>query len=248
MPITLEICCATLADVENAYRGGADRIELNSAFPLGGLTPTLAVLRLSRKICSLPIAAMVRPRAGGFCYTQPEFETMVLDARILLEEGVEAIVFGCLTRDKLVDTEKTRILTDLAHSYGREAVFHKAFDCIADQDQALQQLIELGVDRVLTSAGGTSAPAQAEKLAHFIAAYGDRITILPGGGIRPGNVKDLLTQTGAKQVHSSCGGFLEDPTVAGNQVSYAYRTDISPQLYETVDTAQVKALREALDT
>ena len=131
MPITLEICCATLADVENAYRGGADRIELNSAFPLGGLTPTLAVLRLSRKICSLPIAAMVRPRAGGFCYTQPEFETMVLDARILLEEGVEAIVFGCLTRDKLVDTEKTRILTDLAHSYGREAVFHKAFDCSA---------------------------------------------------------------------------------------------------------------------
>ena len=119
---------------------------------------------------------------------------------------------------------------------------------LADQDQALQQLIDLGVDRVLTSAGGTSAPAQAEKLAHFIAAYGHRITILPGGGIRPGNVKDLLTQTGAKQVHSSCGGFLEDPTVEGNAVSYAYRSDIAPQLYETVDADQVKALREVLDT
>lgn len=247
MSVTLEICCATLADVENAYRGGADRIELNSAFPLGGLTPTLGVLRLARKRCPLPIAAMIRPRAGGFCYTESEFETMVADAGLLLEEGVEAIVFGCLTRDKLVDMEKTRILTDLAHSYGREAVFHKAFDCIADQDAALQQLICLGVDRVLTSAGGKSAPSQAEKLAHFVATFGKRIAILPGGGIRPGNAKALVTQTGVTQIHSSCGGFLEDPTVEGNAVSYAYRQDIAPQLYETVDTQQVTALREALD-
>lgn len=247
MGIILEVCCATLADVENACRGGADRIELNSAFPLGGLTPSLAVLRLARQRCRLPIAAMIRPRAGGFCYTGPEFETMLLDARILLEEGVEAIVFGCLTRDKQIDLEKTKKLTDLAHSYGKEAVFHKAFDCIADQDQALMQLIDLGVDRVLTSAGATSAPAGSGRLAHFVTCYGSRITILPGGGIRPGNVKTLLEQTGATELHSSCGGFLEDPTVAGNDVSYAYRIDIAPQLYETVDTAQVTALRNAID-
>ncbi len=247
MKVTLEVCCATFYDVLAAAKAGADRLELNSAFYLGGLTPTVGLVRLAKKVCKLPMVAMVRPRAGGFCYTEEEYQTMLSDGEILLEEGVDGIVFGFLTPDKQVDVKKTKVLTDLAHSYGKEAVFHKAFDCIADQEQALRELIALGVDRVLTSGGGKAALDKADHLAYLIKTYGKDITLLLGGGIRAGNVERLLQATGAKEIHTACAGFLQDHTVMGNAVSYAYRQDGTPEKYEAVDPAQVTQLRQILD-
>ena len=247
MKKVLEICCATLYDVMAAAKAGADRIELNSAFYLGGLTPTAGTLRLAKKACSLPMIAMVRPRGGGFCYNEEEYATMLCDAELLLQEGAEGIVFGCLTADKKVDKDKNKALTDLAHRYGKEAVFHKAFDCIEDQECALKELIALGVDRVLTSGGGKAALDKAEHLAYLIKTYGEKIAVLPGGGIRAGNVETLIRATGANQIHTACAGFLEDPTAAGNAVSYAYRQDSNPERYEAVDPAQVAAIRKVLD-
>ena len=248
MNVTLEICCGSLYDVQVAAKAGADRLELNSAFYLGGLTPTIGMVRLAKKACKLPMVAMVRPRGGGFCYNDAEYATMLYDAEILLQEGVDGIVFGFLTPDKRVDREKTKALTDLAHRYGKEAVFHKAFDCIEEQEQALKELIAIGVDRVLTSGGGKAALDRADHLAHLIKTYGKEITLLLGGGIRAGNVETLLRSTGATQIHTACAGFLEDPTVMGNAVSYAYRQDSTPQRYEAVDSAQVAQMREILNT
>ncbi len=247
MKTVLEICCATLYDVQAAAKAGADRLELNSAFYLGGLTPSLGVVRLAKQSCSLPMVAMVRPRGGGFCYTEEEYATMLADGEILLQEGVDGIVFGFLTSDKQVDKEKTKALTDLAHRYGKEAVFHKAFDCIEDQEHALKELIAVGVDRVLTSGGGKAALDRADHLAHLIKTYGKDITILLGGGIRAGNVEMLLKATGAKEIHTACAGFLEDHTVMGNAVSYAYRQDSTPERYEAVDPMQVAQIRQILD-
>lgn len=243
----LEICCATLYDVQAAAKAGADRIELNSAFYLGGLTPSLGTLRLAKQVCNLPMIAMIRPRGGGFSYTEEEYATMRADAEILLQEGVEGIVFGFLTPDKRVNVVKTKALTDLAHRYGKEAVFHKAFDCIEDQEQALKELIAIGVDRVLTSGGGKAAMDKADHLAYLIKTYGKEITLLLGGGIRAGNVETLIRATGAKEIHTACGRFLEDPTVMGNAVSYAYRQDAAPEKYEAVDPAQVAQIRSILD-
>lgn len=247
MKTTLEICCATLYDVQAAAEAGADRLELNSAFYLGGLTPTVGMVRLAKKACKLPMVAMVRPRGGGFCYTEEEYLTMLADGEILLEEGGDGIVFGFLTPDKRVDTEKTKALTNLAHSYGKEAIFHKAFDCIEDQEEALKELIAIGVDRVLTSGGGKAALDQADHLAYLIKTYGEAITLLLGGGIRPGNVETLIRATGATEIHTACAGYLEDATVKGNAVSYAYRQDGTPEKYEAVDPAQVTQLRQILD-
>ena len=246
MGITLEICCATAGDVRAAALGGADRIELANAFYMGGLTPSMGTLEMARKICDLPIAAIVRPRGGGFCYTQDEYDTMLCDAKQLLEAGVDGIVFGFLTKEKQVDVIRTKEFVNLIHTYGKDAVFHKAFDCIEDQETALRQLIELKVDRVLTSGGGRSAMDQKAHLKHLIDDYGKQITILLGGGIRANNVRQLLQDTGATQIHTACGGFLEDFTVSGNSVSYAYRQDVAPQLYEAVDVRQVKAIRLAI--
>ena len=247
MGITLEICCGSLADVKAAARGGADRIELNSAFYLGGLTPSLGVAQLAKQACDLPIAAMVRPRGGGFCYTQDEYASMLRDSEILLKADMDAIVFGFLTAEKTLDVDRTRAFVQRIHSFGKEAVFHKAFDCIENQEEAICQLIALGVDRVLTSGGGKSAMEKADHLHHLIKTYGKEITILLGGGIRTGNVAQLLDLTGATQVHSSCGGYSEDYTVSGNGVSYAYRQDVAPHLYESVDTQQVRSIRQVLD-
>lgn len=247
MGITLEICCATVADVRAAVAGGADRIELANAFYMGGLTPSMGTLEKAKAICKVPIAAIVRPRGGGFCYTQDEYDTMLCDAKQLLEAGVDGIVFGFLTEEKQVDMIRTQAFVDLIHAYGKEAVFHKAFDCIQDQETALRQLIELQVDRVLTSGGGRSAIEKKEKLKHLIDNYGKQITILLGGGIRANNVGELLQYTGATQIHTACSGFLEDFTVSGNCVSYAYRQDVAPQLYEAVDADQVKAVRFAIE-
>lgn len=247
MKTVLEICCATLYDVQAAAKVGADRLELNSAFYLGGLTPSMGVVRLAKKTCNLPMVAMVRPRGGGFCYTEEEYATMLLDGEILLQEGMDGIVFGFLTPDKRVDVEKTKALTDLAHRYGKEAIFHKAFDCIEDQEQALKELIAIGVDRVLTSGGGKAALDRADHLAYLIKTYGSKITLLIGGGIRAGNVEALIRATGATEIHTACAGFLEDHTVMGNFVSYAYRQDNTPERYEVVDPAQVAQIRQILD-
>lgn len=247
MKTVLEICCATLYDVQAAAKAGADRLELNSAFYLGGLTPSMGVVRLAKKTCNLPMVAMVRPRGGGFCYTEEEYATMLSDGEILLQEGMDGIVFGFLTPDKRVDVEKTKALTELAHRYGKEAVFHKAFDCIEDQEQALKELIAIGMDRVLTSGGGKAALDRADHLAYLIKTYGKDITLLLGGGIRAGNVETLIRATGATEIHTACAGFLEDDTVMGNAVSYAYRQDNTPERYEAVDPAQVTQIRQILD-
>ena len=123
----LEICCGSFEDVKTAWQNGADRVELNSALYLGGLTPSTANLICAKEQCSIPIVTMVRPRGGGFCYSQDEYETMLLDARILLEHGADGIAFGFLTADHAIHRNRTQEMIDLIHSAGKEAVFHRAF-------------------------------------------------------------------------------------------------------------------------
>ena len=134
----LEICCGSFSDVKTAYENGADRVELNSALYMGGLTPTLANLIYAKENCNIPVVAMVRPRGGGFCYSDEEYETMLMDAKILLEHGADGIAFGFLTEEKMLDKKRTKEMIELIHECGREAVFHRAFDCIDNQDSAAE--------------------------------------------------------------------------------------------------------------
>ena len=124
--ILLEICCGSADDVIEAERGGADRVELNSNLFQGGLTPTLGTLRTVKRRARVPVMCMVRPRAGGFCYTDTEFEVAREDARLLLENGADGLVFGFLHADGTVDAERTKTLVRLCE--GRPCVFHRALD------------------------------------------------------------------------------------------------------------------------
>ena len=148
----VEICCGSYYDAMEAYRGGADRIELNSALVVGGLTPTTATLKLVKeKVPQLPVICMVRPRGAGFCYTEEEFEVMKAECLELLEAGADGIAFGCLKEDATIDFDKNKDLLSLIKRYNKEAVFHRAFDCVQNPFETMEQLIALGVDRVLTS-------------------------------------------------------------------------------------------------
>lgn len=244
--ITLEICCGSAVDAVAAERGGADRIELNSALSLGGLTPDIGSLLVSREKVKIPIVAMVRPRGGGFCYTQEEYETMKMSAQILLKAGSDGLAFGFLKEDRTIDRERTKEFTELIHSCGKEAVFHRAFDASFSLDVAIEQLIEAGVDRVLTSGGETTAEEGAGYLSHLQACYGSEIEILAGSGVRSKNVMTLLGKTGVRQVHSSCKGFLSDRTARGNGVSFACGGEADWYQYEAVSQEEVRVLKAEL--
>ena len=199
--IKVEICCGTIDDCLVANKFNVDRIELNSALELGGLTPTIATLRMAKKMVNLPLCCMVRPRTSGFVYTDTQIESMFMDADILLSEGADGIVFGFLNKNHTVNKELTKKMVDLIHSYGKEAVFHKAFDECCDLDQACLDLIECKVDRILTGGGKCNIIEGSIRCGQLQDKYGDKIELLIGGGVRILNINEIVNNSHTGQVH-----------------------------------------------
>ena len=240
----LEICCGSFEDVKTAYENGADRVELNSALYLGGLTPSLANLICAKEQCEIPVVAMVRPRGGGFCYSAEEYQTMILDTKLLIEHGADGIAFGFLKEDQTLDIERTKEIIHLIHEQGREAVFHRAFDCVADQKKTIEQLIGHGTDRILTSGGAPDVWSGREQIKQHQKEYGSEITILAGSGVNEKNVTELMTYTGIRQVHSSCSAWKTDNTTSNEHVDFSYAGEQEKNQYEAVDAAKVHRLAE----
>ncbi|WP_130836239.1 copper homeostasis protein CutC [Lachnoclostridium sp. Marseille-P6806] len=243
-----EICCGGYEDALLSMDGGADRIELNSALFMGGLTPGIGTLRLVKRDTGLPVCAMVRPRGGGFCYSEAEFLSMLADAEELLKAGADGIVFGFLRADGAIDEERTAKMTELAHRYGRESVFHRAFDCTGATKEALEILIRLGVDRVLTSGGKLTAAEGAEQIRALHRAADGRIEILAGGGVNERNAAALIENTGISQLHSSCREWRADPTTEGRTISYNYAGDGHRGMYDAVSGEKVERLVSAVES
>lgn len=199
--LLIEVCIESVESAEIAEQAGADRIELNSALALGGLTPTCQLLAQVRSRVELPIICMVRPRPGDFFYSAAEFERMLEEARALLNAGADGLAVGVLTGGNRIDLSRLAMIREVCHS--KELVFHRAFDCVVDVDSALQQLIQAGVDRILTSGLSETAWEGRETIKQLISGYADQIEILPGSGIRPSNVVDLVRETGCQQIHGT---------------------------------------------
>ena len=242
----VEICCGSYEDAVAASRGGAERIELNSALALGGLTPSTGCIRLVKKTTDLTVISMVRPRGGGFCYTELETEQMFEEAKMLLECGSNRLAFGFQTRNREIDLEKTGRLTELIHSYGQKAVFHRAFDCTADPEAAVSQLIQLRADRILTSGLRGTAWEGRELLKKLQQEFGGRIELLAGSGVNAGNAGRLMEFTGISQIHSSCKGWRNDPTTSGEHVNYSFAGTPHEDDYDMVDEVLVRQLMESV--
>lgn len=201
--ILLEVAVTTVDEATRAAAAGADRLELCSALEVGGVTPSISTFLAAREAVGIPIWVLVRPRPGGFHYSPSEFDTLKRDAEWFLIHGAKGIVTGVLTVTGEIDSERSAELVRLANG---AAVFHRAFDLLPDRIAALETLIGLGCRRVLTSGGAATALEGAEEIAKLIRAARGRIEILPGGGIAPDNVQELIRRTGCTQVHGSFRG------------------------------------------
>ena len=218
--VILEVCCGSADDVIQAHRAGAHRVELNSNLFHGGLTPTIGSLLTAKKATGMKIMTMVRPREGGFCYTQAEFDTAVSDAKLLLEYGSDGLVFGFLHEDGTLDIDRTRTLAKLAQAAGKETVFHRAIDVVPDWKSCLDSLIALGITRVLTSGQEADVSNSTDTVREMIEYAAGRIQILPGAGITLRNMDRIIRETGCNQIHLAAHKTHIDSSVLNNRAIY----------------------------
>lgn len=203
----LEICCYSMECARTAQQNGADRIELCSAPKEGGLTPSLGVLRSVRQHVSTPVNPIIRPRGGDFCYTDDEFSAMLDDIAMVKELGFPGLVTGVLDVDGNIDMPRMEKIMAVAGSL--KVTFHRAFDMCANPFNALKNLSDLGVARVLTSGQKSDALQGLTKIMELIAQPGAPI-IMAGAGVRAANLTQFL-DAGVQEVHSSAGVWLASP-------------------------------------
>ena len=232
----LEICCASVADVEAALRGGADRVELCMALTAEGVTPSAGLIAAAlSRAGDMAVTVLIRAREGDFVYDETDVAAMVSDIEYARRCGADGVTVGALTAAGTIDMEAMRRFMSAAGDI--DVTFHRAFDVCADQGEALEQLVALGCKRVLTSGDGSTATDGADALARLVAQAGGRIQVMPGGGVRPANIGWLRAATGACEFHSSARG--EAPSCGDAGSMFAGRP-------AGVDAAIVAAMRRAL--
>lgn len=200
--LQLEVCVERSSDGVAAVAAGATRVELNTALSLDGLTARVADCQRFKLESATTLVAMVRPHAHGFYYTQAELLTALRSGQELLDAGVDGLVFGGLDeRSQKIDIESLTAMRKLCGE--RPLIFHRAFDLIDDQFLGLEQLIDQGVRRVLTSGDAANAWQGAGRLQALQERAEGRIEILPGGGVSAMNAIEILQRTGCHQLHGS---------------------------------------------
>lgn len=203
----LEVCCGGLESVDAAVAGGARRIELCSALEVDGLTPPVDWLKAVKgRYPSLTVHVLVRPRAGNFVYALDEVETMAVQAGQALEAGADGIVVGALTPSRDVDEAA---MERLLASVDKPVTFHRAFDACRRPFEALEKIIGLGCSRILTSGQGPTVTEGADMLRELRKRAGERIIILPGGGVTPANAARTLRLTGCTEIHASASEVID---------------------------------------
>jgi copper homeostasis protein len=240
--ILLEVCCGSADDVIQAHLGGADRVELNSCLFHGGLTPSVGELIVAKKSVPIPVMTMIRPRQGGFCYTDAEFETAIADAEVLLQHGSDGLVFGFLNADGTLDEGRTKALVELARD--KDAVFHRAIDVVPDWRRALERLIHLGVKRVLTSGQAPDVFYGTDVVRQMIDFAQGAIQILPGAGVNVKNIDRIIQETGCTQIHVARFTKRVDASTDNNQDIFFGGALYPPEdRYDVTDGSYIARLR-----
>ncbi len=201
MNYTIEIATTDFISTKNAVEGGADRIELCAALSDGGTTPSAGTIKLCRERFDTELFPIIRPRSGDFLYTDDEFLIMMHDVLLSKQLGCDGIVTGLLKTNGSIDKKRTSILIELA--YPMEVTFHRAFDRAKDPFLALEELIEIGCTRILTSGQQVNAEDGINLIRQLVELAGERISIMPGSGVRKENIRSLAERTGAREFHSS---------------------------------------------
>lgn len=243
--ILLEACVDSIESALAAQEGGADRIELCANLIEGGTTPSTGTIDLACKLVSIPIMVMIRPRGGDFFYSDIEFEEMKRNIELIKQFKIAGIVFGILREDGTVDKERTKTLIQLARPM--LITFHRAFDMTRNPFEALDDLIDLGVERVLTSGHESNVVEGMEILKKLVEKAGEKIIIMPGGGVNENNVSEIISKCGVKEIHASARVRKESRMKFRNQ-----KTKMSDSKnmreYEMMVTSadRIRAIKEAV--
>lgn len=239
MKYIIEIATTDYATTKSAVEGGADRIELCAALVEGGTTPSYGTIKQCRETFEVDLFPIIRPRGGDFLYSKREYEIMMEDAKLCKQLGCDGVVIGLLMKNGEIDIKRTAELINLA--YPLEVTFHRAFDRCKDPFEALEQLIEIGCQRILTSGQKPAAPDGVDLIAELVAMADQRIIIMPGSGVRKENIKMLADRTGAMEFHSSLR------SKAKSKMEFIHPAFNEADYYNaSIDEDEVKALRKAL--
>lgn len=201
MKYKVEICANSVASCLEAQKGGAYRVELCAGIPEGGTTPSYGEIVVARKMLDIKLNIIIRPRGGDFLYSDVEHQTMIHDIEMARKLGLDGVVIGCLTADGKIDIQRNKELIDAAK--GMSVTFHRAFDMCKDPFEALEQIISLGCDRLLTSGQRPTAIEGAKLLSDLVAKADGRIIIMPGSGVNEENIAKLAEETKAAEFHFS---------------------------------------------
>jgi copper homeostasis protein len=232
--ITLEVCANSITSALAAQEGGAVRVELCDNLQAGGTTPSPGQITVARKLLNIKLYVLIRPRGADFLYSDVEFQTMLEDVKYCIEAGCDGIVTGILNADGSVDKERCTQLIQLAKQAGLGATFHRAFDMCNDQSQALEDIIDMGFERILTSGGRSTAIEGSRAIAELVKQADGRITIMAGSGITEINVADLVLFTGITEVHGTLQArvhsqmkYNNDHIVMGSSYGDEYAIDVT---------------------
>jgi copper homeostasis protein len=211
---TLEICAASVASCIAAEDGGANRIELCDNLLEGGTTPSYGTIAVARDKVKIDLYPIIRPRGGDFLYTDLEFEVMIKDIERCKQLGCNGVVIGILTPDGRVDKQRCKLLTELAWPMG--VTFHRAFDMTDNPFEALEDIISIGCERILTSGSRNTALEGAPLLKDLLERANDRIAIMAGSGVRSGNIAQLIKATGIIEYHTTAKAYEESKMIYRN--------------------------------
>ena len=240
----VEICVDSVAGALAAQEGGAHRVELCDNLLEGGTTPSAGCIRVARQKLTIKLHVIIRPRGGDFLYSDDEFEVMRQDVRVAKELGADGVVIGCLTAGGAIDKPRTAELVQLARPLS--VTFHRAFDMCADPRQGLEDLVELGIERVLTSGQEAGCVEGLDLLAALHRQAAGRIIVMPGGGVTPRNVARIINATKVGEVHLSARKSVESAMLYRNHNVFMGGTLRPPEYSWKVTDAS--AVRDVVNT
>lgn len=242
----LEICCADLESVIVANEAGADRIELCTALSVGGLTPSYGMIAEAVEMSHIPVNVLIRPREGDFVYTKADVRCMLADVEACARAGASGVVIGGLKRDCTIDGATCCELVSRAKESGLTVTFHRAFDLCSNPSEAIEAIIDMGCDRILTSGQQPSASEGADLLRKLVEQADDRIIIMPGAGVNSRVIADLAARTQAKEFHASAKKSVRSLMQSNsNQVSMG-SADSEEYIRTTADPAEAFQLSKII--
>jgi copper homeostasis protein len=239
--IQMEVCANGVASAIAAQDGGAIRVELCDNLHEGGTTPSYAQIKLARKFLTIQVYPIIRPRGGDFLYSDLEFNLMKIDILNCKSLNCDGVVIGILKADGSIDKERCLALIELAKPM--KVAFHRAFDSSNDLEKALEDIIDIGCERILTSGGKSDALEGAQRIKSLIERAAGRISMMPGAGIRAHNVAEIIRITGATEFHATAKSFV-DSAMQFRNPDVMMGTAADEYIFELTTAATVQSLIE----